>query len=58
MTLHILGHIKTQQLNTQRFGELNRDFGFTDPGRSGKQERAYWLVILTESGAAHLNGFG
>ncbi|MOA50936.1 hypothetical protein D3C78_1740160 [compost metagenome] len=58
VTLHILGHIKTQQLNAQRFGELNRDLGFPNPGRTGEQERTHWLMVVPQSGAGHLNGFG
>ena len=39
MTLHILGHIKAQQLNAQRFGELNRYLGFPTPvGPANRKE--------------------
>ncbi len=58
VALHILGHIKAQQLNAQRFGELHRHLGFPHPGRAGEQERTDRFVLMPQSGTGHLDGFG
>ncbi|CUJ06563.1 Protein of uncharacterised function (DUF3170) [Enterobacter cloacae] len=58
VTLHILGHIKAQQFNTQRFGELHRYFGFPDTGWTGEQERTDRLMLMPKSGTGHLDRFG
>ena len=44
MALHIFGHIKPHQLNTQGFCQLLTHFGFTDTGRPGKQEATNGLL--------------
>ena len=44
MALHIFGHIKPNQLNTQGFCQLLTHFGFTDTGRPGKQEATNGLL--------------
>ncbi|CAH0326194.1 hypothetical protein SRABI106_04582 [Rahnella aquatilis] len=58
MTFHVFRHIKTQQFDIHRFRQLNRHFGFPHPGWTGEQERTDRLVILTQTGAAHLDRFG
>ncbi len=58
VTLHILGHIKAQQLNAQCFRELNRYLGFPHAGRAGKQEGTDRLVLMPQSCACHLDRFG
>ena len=58
VTLHILGHIKAQQLNAQRFGELNRHLGFPYAGRASEQEGTDRLVVMPQPGAGHLDRFG
>ena len=58
VTLHILGHIKAQQLNAQRFGELNRYLGFTHTGRTGEQEGTDRLVVMPQASTGHLDRFG
>ncbi len=57
VTLHILGHIKAQQLNPQCFRQLHGDFRFTHTGRPGKQEGTNGLTILTQTCTAHFDRF-
>ena len=58
VALHVLGHIKAQQLNAQRFGELNRHLGFPDAGWASEQEGPDRLVLMPQPGAGHLDRFG
>ena len=55
MTLHILGHIKTNQLDTHNEGQLLGDFGLAHTGRAGEKERANRLVGFTQSRTRHLD---
>ena len=58
VALHILGHIKAQQLNAQRFGELHSHLGFPHPGRAGEQEGTNRLVVMPQASTGHLDRFG
>ncbi|MNE26726.1 hypothetical protein D3C80_1201040 [compost metagenome] len=57
MTFHILGHIKTQQLNIHRLRQLHRHLGFPDAGWPGKQEGTDRLAIVPQTSTAHLDRF-
>ena len=56
MALHVLGHVKANQLDTQRLGQLARSFGFTHTGRACEQERTDRLVWRLEPGTRQLDG--
>ena len=58
MTFHILGHIKPQQFNTQRFRQLHGDFSFPNPGRPGEQEGPNRFMLMSKPGTRHFDGFG
>ncbi len=58
MALHIFGHIKTQQLNAERFGQLYRDLGLTNASRPGKQERPDRFMLVSQTSTAHFDRFG
>ena len=49
MALHILGHIKANQLNTQYVGQLPAHFGFTNTGRACKQETTNRLAAFAQT---------
>ncbi|MNT00927.1 hypothetical protein D3C72_1353750 [compost metagenome] len=58
VAFHVLGHIKAQQLNAQRFGQLYRHLGFPDTGWTGKQEGTDRFMLVTQTRTGHFNGFG
>ena len=58
MTLHVFGHVKANQLDTQNKGQLLGDFGLAHAGRTGEKERTNRLVGFTESRACHLDRCG
>ena len=58
MALHVLGHVKANELDTERNRELSRDFGFTDTRRACEQETAHRLAFITEPRARHLDRIG
>ncbi|MNZ68843.1 hypothetical protein D3C78_871190 [compost metagenome] len=58
VALHVLGHVETNQLDTQGLGQLTRRFGFTDTGRPCEQERTDRLVRGLEAGTGQLDRGG
>ena len=55
MPLHVLGHIKTNQLEAEHPCKLSRNLGLADASRPGEQEIANWLLLVAEPGAVHAN---
>ncbi len=51
VTLHILGHVETHQLDTHGLGQLTRRLGLAHTCRPGEQERTDRLVRRLEAGA-------
>ncbi|RMS55649.1 hypothetical protein ALP66_05747 [Pseudomonas amygdali pv. photiniae] len=49
MPLHVLGHVETNQLDTQRLGQLASGFGLADTGRACEQKRTDRLVRRLEA---------
>ncbi len=58
MALHVLGHVEADQLDAQDVGQLPRDLGLADPGRTAEQEAADRLVGLAQARAGHLDRRG
>src|SRR5450830_1184595 len=56
MTLHVLGHVKANQLDAHDERQLLGDFGLANTRRTGEQERADRLVRLAQTGTCHLDG--
>ncbi len=56
--LHVLGHVETHQLNTQRLGQLPCSLGLAHPGRAGEQERTDGLIRRLEACAGQLDRSG
>ncbi len=50
MLLHVLTHVKAQELNPHLLSQLLGHFGLTNPRRPGKQEGASGLFRMTETG--------
>eukprot|EP01132_Coremiostelium_polycephalum_P016380 gene16379-biopygen8373 len=58
VTLHVLGHVETHQLDPHGLGQLPRRFGLADAGRPGEQERTDRLVRRLEASAGQLDRGG
>src|SRR5450830_3763 len=56
MTLHVFGHVETNQLDAHDEGQLLRHFGLAHAGRTGEQEGADRLVGFAQAGTRHLDG--
>src|SRR4030088_1638816 len=53
--LHVLAHVEADELNAHDLGELPRNFGLADAGRSREQKRADRLVRMTQSRTCELD---
>ena len=58
MALHVLTHVKAQQLNTHDVGQLLGRFSFAHAGGATEQERANRLIRPTQPGAGHFDRRG
>ena len=58
VAFHVLGHVETNQFDTEAMGQLARDLGLAHAGRAGEQERTDGLVFLAQARARHLDGPG
>ena len=56
--LHVFAHVKTKQLDAHDVGKLLSRFGLANARGSAEQERADWLVTLTQARASHFDGRG
>ena len=55
VTLHVLGHIETDEFDAHDARELASDLGLADTGRAGEQERADRLFNIAEARTRHLD---
>ena len=58
MALHVLAHVKANQLNAHDVGQLLGGFGFTNAGGAAEQERTDRLVVFAQTGARHFYSAG
>ena len=58
MPLHVFGHVKTQQFDTQAIGQLFGNLGLANPGGAGEKEAADRLAGSAQAGACHFDRFG
>ena len=56
--LHVLAHVKANQVNAHDIGELLGRFRLADAGRTAEQERADRLVALAQARPCHFDGRG
>ena len=56
MTLHVLRHIETYQLNAHNFGQLLSYLGFPYAGRTSKQERTNRFLFGAKTRAGQVDG--
>ena len=53
--LHVLGHVKSQEVDAEGICELFRQLGLAHTGRSSEQERPHGLVLMPDTGSGHLD---
>ncbi|MOA00351.1 hypothetical protein D3C78_1197090 [compost metagenome] len=56
MPLHVLGHVETNQLDTQGLRQLARHLCLADARGAGEKEGAHRLVRRLQAGAGQLDG--